>query len=138
MKKRITFIVAIVGCLIAAAAVAAGAASDNPSSDANSTDPGSLLKEQQAALAGGGVEVSAGDDTSATGVIGDDGNFIQCNGKDLMVQERGAEAPEAFLAGAREDAVPMPGEPKLDNAGVSSSFAARCGPDGQPVWRKFG
>lgn len=140
MTRRITRVVAVIGCLAAVAAVGAVAAIGSSKDAApNSTEPPQvLLDKQQAAVSSGESEAPSGDEASVTGVIGDDGKFIQCQGKDLLVEERGAEGPVAFVDGARDEAVPMPGGLQPDTEVDPASYAPRCGEDGQATWKRLG
>lgn len=139
MTRRSLAIAGLGGiALIAVAAVTAFGSPGSDSSDVATDRMRDLMGAQSDALESG--LPSPGNETkpSVSMVIGPDGEAIECSGRQLIVEDRGAEPPVAYLEGAEDQAVAMPSDPIPDDSGIARSFAPRCGSDGSVYWKQYG
>ncbi len=73
-------------------------------------------------------------DDEVSTVIGEDGEAIRCNGKRLLVEDQGAEAPVAYLEGDQGNAVALSSSESLEAGG---GYAARCDSEGNVYWKIY-
>lgn len=144
MKKVRIYAGVCVAAVLSLSVVAAVSAQDSPEASQGDTVAGieQLAAEQRASVKSGELEATAGSggDSTASGVVGDDGEFIECRSKRLLIEDQGAENPIAYLEGEEEQAVQMPGgvHDATDQLSASQSLMPRCGDDGGVIWREVG
>ncbi len=133
-KKRTTILVAFSILVIAATGAVLAAA--NPSNDEPADDyAAEALATQTKALEAGELNEVAADDHAVTRVINAQGKQIKCDGQYLLVEDRGAHAPLAYVEGHRGDGATMPDAPADSGQLKPTSYAPVCSAeDGQVVW----
>lgn len=132
-RSRLTLIGCAVGLFFAASVVAAAVSGDREVARLGEFE--TLVKESLPDDPVVPPELSPSDDSSRSGVIGANGKFIKCNGAALLIENRGAAAPVAFVEGRPGATTAMPEASDPTRALGTVGYAPRCGPDdGAPVW----